>query len=268
MTHGKNQLRPRSLLPSEWPAADRAAWETACQRGERLRRGGRASRMRAVTQKDLANRYGLYLDYVQRMNRLEPSAAAGSHVIPEHVLAFVRELQERVSSVTVHGSIYKLRRATEIIAPAGDVSWLKEIEKDLDLVKQPQSKMHRLIFAEVLVEAGLTLMTQAEAADHRTSLWRATTFRNGLMIALLACCPIRLKNFAALRIGDSLVRVQDSWWIVLTPAQTKEKRSDERPVPGLLTGYIDQYVEHHRKLLDPWERAGGPSGCPHAAQGP
>jgi site-specific recombinase XerD len=255
MKHRKQQAQPCSLPLSQWPAADRVAWQEACQRGERLRRGGRASHMKAVTQEDLANRYGLFLDFVQRTQRLESSGAAGAHVIPEYVHAFVGELQQRVRSVTVYGSIYKLRRATEIIAPDHDVSWLKELEKDLDLVKQPQSKMHRLVLAETLVEAGLTLMTEAEAAEHRTRLWRAAMFRNGLMIALLACCPIRLKNFAALTIGESFVQVKNSWWIVLTGSQTKEKRSDERPVPDILTGYIDQYVEHHRKMLDPFDSA-------------
>ena len=226
MKHNKKQAQPRSLPLSRWPAADRVAWEAACQRGERLRRGGGASHMKSVTQEDLANRYGLFLDFLQRMGRLDTLPSAGAQVTPQHVQGFADELQQRVSSVTLHGSIHKLRRATEIIAPDHDVSWLKELEKDLDLVKQPRSKMHRLVLAETLVEAGLTLMTEAEAAEHRTHPWRATAFRNGLMIALLACCPVRLKNFAALKIGESLVRVKGSWWIVLTPTQTKEKRSD------------------------------------------
>jgi len=255
MKHNKKQAQPRSLPLSRWPTADRVAWEAACQRGERLRRGGRASHMKAVTQEDLANRYGLFLDFLQRTDRLESCATAGAQVTPEHVHAFMTELQQRVHSVTVYGSIYKLRRATEIIAPDHNVSWLNELAKDLDLVKQPQSKMHRLVLAATLVEAGLTLMMEAEAAEHRTPLWRATAFRNGLMIALLACCPIRLKNFAALTIGETLVQVKNSWWIVLTPTQTKEKRSDERPVPDILTGYLDQYVEHHRKMLDPFDSA-------------
>ena len=53
-------------------------------------------------------------------------------------------------------------------------------------------------------------------------------YRNGLMIALLAYCPIRLKNFATLEIGRSFVNVDGTWWIVLTAAETKEKREDER----------------------------------------
>jgi integrase len=242
-------VSPRSLTIREWPAADRLAWEQACRDGERLRRGGRASHLRPVTRDDLARRYGLYLDFLGRRWLLDQSAPAGSHVTLENVEAFMAELRERVSSVTQYGCIYKLRRATEIIAPAHDVSWLRELEKDLDLAKQPRSKMHRVVLAEALVKAGLTLMIEADRAMHRTALQRATQYRIGLMIALLACCPIRLKNFTALSIGSSIVQVEDSWWIVLTEEDTKEKRPDERRVPDILTPCIDQYVSRHRPVL-------------------
>ena len=177
------------------------------------------------------------------------TAPAGAHVTPANVDAYVAELRQRVSSVTLYGSIYKLRRATEIMAADHDVSWLRELENDLDLMKQPKSKLHRVVLAEVLVTAGLTLMVEADAAENRMSLQQAIQYRNGLMIALLACCPIRLKNFAALSLGESFLQIEDCWWIVLTAQQTKEKRPDERSVPDFLNPYVDRYVSQHRPAL-------------------
>jgi hypothetical protein len=49
-------------------------------------------------------------------------------------------------------------------------------------------------------------MADAETTEKIPKLTRARLFRNGLMIALLACCPIRLKNYIALEIGRSFVR--------------------------------------------------------------
>jgi integrase len=69
------------------------------------------------------------------------------------------------------------------------------------------------------------------------------------MIALLAQCPIRLKNLADLEIGKTFLKVDDTWWIVLAAAETKEKRPDERPVPNELTDYVDRYLQIHRPLL-------------------
>ena len=77
-------------------------------------------------------------------------------------------------------------------------------------------------------------MAEAEITK-QPELTRARMFRNGFMVALLAYCPIRLKNFADLEIGRSFVKEDDTWWIVLTAAETKEKREDERPVPDDLT---------------------------------
>jgi site-specific recombinase XerD len=91
-------------------------------------------------------------------------------------------------------------------------------------------------------------MVEAEIAK-RPKLTRARMFRNGLMIAILGYCPIRLKNFAALEMDRSFVNVDGTWWIVLTAAETKEKRPDERPVPEELTALIARYLESHRPVL-------------------
>ena len=176
-------------------------------------------------------------------------AAAGAQVTPGNVEAYVAELKNRVSSVTVYGSIQKLRRFVQLITPNRDLDWLVAIERQLYSEMRPQSKSGAgSSYTDVLVDAGLTLMAEAEIAK-RPKLTRARMFRNGLMIALLAYCPIRLKNFAALEIGRSFVNVDGTWWIVLTAAETKEKREDERPVPVELTNAIERYLEVYRPLL-------------------
>jgi hypothetical protein len=90
--------------------------------------------------------------------------------------------------------------AARVLDPKTDFAWLSEIEQDLALLMEPRSKFDRLVLAERLVEAGLTLVTEAEAFS-RYPFKRAIDIRNGLIIALLAVCPIRIKNYAALEIG-------------------------------------------------------------------
>ncbi len=239
----------RSLPLDRWPEADRVAWATACRPAQRLKRGGGASHMREITRWDLVRRYGYFLDYLQRSEGLADRGEAAAHVTPDRVEGFLAELGARVSSVTVYGSIYKLRRAAQLLAPGRDFSWLSEIEKDLALVIQPKSKFDRLVYSNVLAEAGMTLMAEADAATHKSALARARQFRNGLMVALNAFHPIRLKNFAALEIGRSFKKVNNSWWIVLSASETKEKRPDERPVDPCLNPCIDRYLDVHRPVL-------------------
>jgi hypothetical protein len=65
---------------------------------------------------------------------------------------------------------------------------------------------------------------------------RARGVLNGLMVALLAHRPIRIKNFATL---------EDNWWIALPACSTKTKRLDERRVPEILNGALDLYWTNH-----------------------
>lgn len=240
--------KPRSLPIAEWPAADRQGWVTACRPAERLKRGGAASHLATVSQGDIANRYGLYLDFLRRNGRLDTTRSAMSLVTPDDVNAFITELQARVRSVTVWNSVYKLRRAAQLIAPGPDFGWLAEIEKDLALVMIPRSKADRLVLTERLIEAGLTLIREAEMFG-KTALARAVGVRNGLIIALLALHPIRIKNFAALTIGDTFIDIDGRWWLHIPSEDTKSHRVDERQVPEFITAAVNSYVKTHRAVL-------------------
>ena len=239
---------PRSLPVSEWPDADRRAWEEACRPGSRLKPGGAASHLAEVSRDDFARRYGAFLDFLQRTNRLEYHAGATTQVTLPNVESYIADLKVRVRSVTVYNCIYKLRRAAELLAPIADFSWLAEIEKDLALEMESRSKFDRLVLTGRLVEAGITLVVEAEGFA-RHDLARARGVRNGLMVALLALCPIRLKNFAALEIGQTFKDIHGKWWITLPGNMTKSGRPDERAVPAWLNRYIDVYLNQLRPVL-------------------
>ena len=240
--------RPRSLPIVEWPGADRGAWVEACRPSVRLKPGGTASHLAQVSQDDFASRYGAYLGFLQRTGRLKHDAAAVAQVTPSNVDAYTADLAARVRSVTAFNCIYKLRRAAELIAPSNDFSWLVEIERDLAFAMEPRSKFERLVLSSRLVEAGLTSM--AEAQNYTAGEFaRARGVRNGLMIALLAVCPIRLKNFAALEIGQTFREVNGRWWIALPGSSTKSGRLDERPVPEFLNSAIEEYLSRYRPVL-------------------
>src|SRR5262249_39569840 len=113
---------------------------------------------------------------------------------------------------------------------------------------KPRSKFDRLVLTGQLVKAGLTLIAEAQEFA-TTDLARARGVRNGLMVALLALCPIRLKNFAALEIGQTFKEVHGRWWIALPGNLTKSGRPDERPIPAWLNRYIETYIERSRPVL-------------------
>jgi integrase len=238
----------KSLPREQWPAADQAAWEAACRPSVRLLRGGAASHLKLVSQQDLERQFGIFLDFLKRNQRLDANQPAAGHVTPENVEAYLQEAKSLVSSVTVYNSIRKLRRAAQLLAPGLDLTWLIEIEKDLALVMVPRSKYDRLVLTGVLIDAGLTLVEEAKCSS-MSSLKRARQHRNGLMIAMLAHHPIRLKNFAALEIGRSLLQIKGTWWIVLSATETKEGKPDERPVDPSILPALEAYLRIHRPIL-------------------
>jgi site-specific recombinase XerD len=240
----------RSLRLAEWPTADRTVWEEICRPRQRLQGGGRASHLKTTTRADLEKRYGLFLDHLQRTGKLTDGAEPAGLVTSGNVQSYVAELQGRVSSVTVYGSIVKLHRVARFLAPHRDFRWLAEIEADLRHEMRPRSKYDRLVLPEVLVKLGMTLMTEAETAAGLTPVGRARHYRNGFMVALLACCPIRLKNYAALELGSTFMQIKGAWWIVLDASMTKEGRPDERRVPKFLTRFVDIYLKVHRPVLE------------------
>jgi hypothetical protein len=239
----------RSLPLSDWPEADRDAWIRACQPSRRLTRGGLAAHMKPITRTDLERRNGYFLEFLGQTGQLDRHAEAAAQVSPSNVEAFIQRVLPGWSSITLSQSVYKLRRISEIMSPSTDFRWLSDIENKLAAVAYPKDRFDKIVTTETLVEAGLTLVRQAQIATRRRPLWRALMMRDCVMVAMLAHHPIRLKNFAALELGKSFVRIRDDWWILLTRNDTKSKRPDERIADETLREAIALYLTWARPRL-------------------
>jgi integrase len=204
--------------------------------------------MKPVTRDDLQARYGAFLQFLCETGELDPSAPAGGQVTPARVGRYIERVRPLWSSVTVAQSIYKLRRMTELLS-GSDYKWLSELERDLANVAYPKERFTQIVTSEVLIEAGLTLVREAQLPSRKRPLWRATSMRDGLMVALLGHHPIRLKNFVALELGMSFVRNRDDWWIVLGRRDTKTGRPDERVCDESLRQAIALYLTWARPRL-------------------
>ena len=239
----------RSFPLSDWPSADREALQRACVPAQRLRPGGAAAHLKPSTRASLVRTYGYLLDFCRRNGFLDHNAVAGGHVTPEILNAFVHDLRKRVGSVTRAIYVGRIRQMVRILARGSDLDWLRDIESDLRYEARPRPKYHRIVPTDRLLALGLELIDRGETSDHLTELARARLVRDGLMIALLSLCPIRLGNFAGLRIGRQICRIGDTWWIILEANETKSGRPDERPVPEILTEHIDRWLERWRPFF-------------------
>jgi integrase len=205
--------------------------------------------MKRSTQTSLVRAYGYLLDFCRSNGLFDDNAKASAQVTPEIIDAFVNDLRNRVGSVTRATYVEKVHRIARILAPDRDLVWLREIEDELRYEARPRPKYNRIVSSDRLLALGLELIKRGETGEHLTNLMRARLVRDGLMIALLSLCPIRLRNLSELRLGRQLRRVGDSWWIILEAAETKSGRPDERPVPEVLTGPIDRWLRNWRTLF-------------------
>ena len=235
----------RALPLKDWPDEDRRIWQDALRPAQRLSAGGRAAHLRPSSKAILERNYGYFLRVVSDSGALNRSAAAATHVTPEGVETYVERAELSRNSVSVASGVEKVRLMAQTLAPERDFGWLKNVEAQLRRSARPREKFSRMVGSEELVEAGLVLMQEAREAKSG-SAGQARTFRNGLIIALLAVCPIRVGSFASLTLGRSFLRIGDGWWIRLAANETKSGRPDERPVPGFLTSCVDEYLRAYR----------------------
>ena len=77
----------------------------------------------------------------------------------------------------------------------------------------------------------------------------AIKYRDGLMIALPGCIPIRRKNLAELEIGRQLIREGDRWFVVVPAEQSKTGISMPYLVPEFLEPYLVFYLDVVRPAL-------------------
>jgi len=90
------------------------------------------------------------------------------------------------------------------------------------------------------------------SAERETGLGRqqrACLFRDGLIIAMLSCFPMRRKNLASLRVNRQLVRTNECYVLAFSRTETKNRRPIEVSLPVEFTTWIDTYLAIYRLML-------------------
>jgi integrase len=240
----------RCLKLEHWPAADRRAWEEAVTPGGLLDEAGLAAHWRPATLKSVQDAYWRWLTFLTRQGYLDPEAGPAERLTPDRLRAFIAELQATVAPLTVRNRVRDLTEALRVMAPETDFSYLSRARARL----KARSRLVRNKRAQVrssrdLVGLGLELMRKAERGEAARPLWRAALFRDGLMILMLACRPLRRASFAGLQLGRHLVRRGEVYVLLLEEHETKNHRRFEQPLPRALTPLIERYLDHYRPRL-------------------
>jgi integrase/recombinase XerD len=249
---------PRLCLPLEdWPAIDRARWLAAQEPAGFLEALKPASKWSTGSKVITEQAYGRWLAFLDRNEALDPSSAPGDRVTVDHLREFVADLQDRVAPVSVSIVAGNLLRMLRVLEPQRDWTVPARVCRQLECTAVPsRDKLSKMVAATDLLALGIRLM-ETWAGVRSQQVYKATRFRDGLIISILICCPMRLRNLTEIMIGRHLLFDGRAYRLEFTSAETKTGRSYHAAVPPELTGYVGDYLRVHRPGLQTFARADG-----------
>ena len=259
MARGRRGDPRRAALPvAAWPAADRAAWGCATARGGLLDEAGPAAGWSGPARAKRAFAYGRWLGFLARAGGLDPASGPADRVGEADLRAYVAALGEDCAPVTVWSYVDDLAVVLAALAPEGDWGPLRRLAGRLRARMRPSVDRARLVVpVGRLYAEGLAQMAEAARPPRRPAprpganrrLEREVAYRDGLLLALLAACPLRRRSLALLEVGRHLVRHPDGYRLRLGPAETKNGTAYEAPLPASLAPWLDRYLGEVRPRL-------------------
>jgi hypothetical protein len=230
------------------PAADRHLWQAALVPGDLLEDGGTRARHSDYSNRDAVYGYGRWLTWLERQGLLEVESSPTDRIIPARVAAYITDLEKHNATQTLLNRLQELAAVAAVMDPNRDWSWIYRMHSQVRARHRPaRPKRHRLVPVQELFDLGLGLMTGAERENSAGA--RAAAYRDGLIIALLAARPLRLRNLAGLALDRTLVSRGSQWWIEFPASDTKTKEPIELPWPEILVAPLETYLARHRGVL-------------------
>jgi integrase/recombinase XerD len=124
---------------------------------------------------------------------------------------------------------------------------LSRLVRRLERERQPRSLAARIVTIQRLTALSKKLMR--EAAGSEGEITDIVAYRDGLMIALLAWRPVRLRTFSLIQARRHLCRVGDEWRMIFEGAETKSGRPFEASVPEWIVPFLERYLREVRPMF-------------------
>ncbi len=232
-----------------WPDIDRRAWEHANRVGDILDGCGSAASWTTNTRTSGRKAYGCWLRYL--MDRGRPDhVAIGDRLTAENLRDYIGELRRHLSPNTVLTRLRHLSMAIGAMDPEADRELLNHaIDRLTPLARPVRDKRSKLVSPVVLFDLGMKIMSGWKDRMGPDPRLNAMDYRDGLMIAFLALCPIRVANLAAMEIGRHLMFTEGRPRVRFAAAEMKGKRSLEFEFPQTLLEPLGFYLKQIHPML-------------------
>lgn len=231
-----------------WPAADREAWRRGLSPLSLLDDTGRAAKWRPATISKVGRAYATYLNWLDLTRQLIDLEQPEQRFTRVRLDAYCAHLSESVRPTTIRSQLTDLVRALSVIAPKADVSLIRQRLRCYPKTGDRLAKRQRMQEPEVLLTLGLDLMADAESRSTPTRR-DAVIYRDGLLIAVLACRALRLRNLTNVDIGRQLTEKCAQWALLFEATETKNHRPWMNGWPEVLIPHLNRYLGLYRPML-------------------
>ncbi len=239
------------VLPlEEWPAADRALWESLFTEGDPLDDEGPLTHLRQTSRLALFLRYGRWLKWL-----LDETPDVLAHdpldrPTLEHLKDWLRAL-DHTAPMTRSMFVDGVLRVMTAAAPERDWSAQTRLKGRLKYAAgrgDPARKRGRILSSLQLLDAATMLADEARMWPERAP-YRATGLRDAAMVALLALLPMRRRSLASLRLGELALVTKERITIALSGDLTKTGVPWEADVPPQSVSFLRAYLAEARPVL-------------------
>ena len=242
--------RPWRDLPfDDWPQADQVAWTKLLRDGDILDGRGAGAHWSPATRKMLQRHYAGWLGWLQANNQLDAKALPEDRVTEAAVTSYARELMKHVAPVTTSSKLRDLKVVAKVMAPERNWRWLMDLTNRLKTWAKPsRARPSPDISAPEMFRSALQeleRLRQGTFGERRQQL----AYRDTLLVAMLICSPVRLKNIAMIRIGDHLQRHGQEWVLSFKGEEMKNRQPLRLVLHDQVVPHLAFFLETVRPLL-------------------
>ena len=240
----------RVTLPfADWPEEDRNAWMQAFEPRGVFDEAPSSHHLSEVSRKQYMQGYGRWLRYLSLADPAMLSIPLADRPTPSRVKAWFDDFAH-LSALSQWNEVNSLRAALLVVCPDRDFPWLGTIANKLRRNRPPgKPAAGKARDVRWLYKCGLAYMDQVSEEPEYRPLMGSSAYRDGLMIALLAACPLRLRSLAALTVTRHLRPIEDNYVITVFDEDLKTDGELTFKLPPSLVPYFELYLAHHRPRL-------------------
>jgi hypothetical protein len=237
----------RGLVLHNWPEPDRIAWAEAVAKGDIFDGRGPAAHWATTTRNAVIAAYGRWLGFIAASEPLALAAHPVDRLTVERLAHYLDHLAKTAGSVGRHMFLAKLRDAIRVMFPAQTPPHLPRLVAGLERECQPRSLAARVVTTPRLTALSKKLMKQAVGTDGKIN--DVVSFRDGLMIGLLALRPVRRRTFSLIQAHTHLCQLGHEWRLIFEGSETKSGRPFAASVPEWIVPFLEHYLREIRPMF-------------------